>query len=80
VELGQNSDVPEVIWSQRSRRVSKGEVRKIVLINGAVVSLHVGLLKYLGGNMALRHVGRVAPGERSERKQLRNEGKAGLSG
>lgn len=39
------------------------------ITDGAVVSLYIGLLKYLAGNMALRHVGRVAPGGRIERKQ-----------
>lgn len=49
--------------------MSKAEVKEIVLRDGAVVSLYIGLLKYLPGNMSLRHGGRVAAGGRIERKQ-----------
>lgn len=52
--------------------MSKAAVKEVVLIGGTVVSLYTGLLKFLVGNVALRHVSRVAPGGRTERKQLRN--------
>lgn len=49
--------------------MSKAEVKEVLLIDGAVVSLYIGLLKYLAGNMALRDMGRVAFAGRIERKQ-----------
>lgn len=67
--MGQNSEMSEVIWSQGNRRVSKAEVKEILLIDGAVVSLYIGLLKYLAGSMVLRAVGRVALAGRIERQQ-----------